>query len=153
MDLLLEYDRISISDQINILGKHFKSWDPPKRYQSPNKSPNKLLLWTLNEEWNPIQNHGSLFLGVIHNPTIVKVAFKVGNGPPQEAKIVNGYWRLGEYPIVMASLKEELLVQVISLHECIELAWLIISDSNHENILKNILYDSNEKIFDEFSGS
>jgi hypothetical protein len=138
MDLLRKYDALSASNNVNVLGidmvqETAEQWDLLKA-DCFHKAPTRLMAFMSNENWNPVLNHGTLFLGVVHVPTIDRVTYRIKDQFEQLAVLYDGYWRPTELPVPIDSLPGELEVQVRTRNLNIEVAWLLVPHPRHQTV-------------------
>ncbi len=139
MELLREYDYFSNSNEVDVIGidltETMEDWDIPKE-------PIRIMAWTPNEPWIPILKQGTLFLGVVDNPGVKKVIYRIkGNVKYKQNGISTfGWWRPTELPIPLDSIPGTLEVKVITENKSVELAWLLTPDPEHQKIFRNLNY-------------
>ncbi len=138
MDLLRKYDALSATNNVNVLGidmvqETAEQWDLLKA-EHFHKAPTRLMACMTNEDWNPILNHGNLFLGVVHHSVIDRVTYRIDGQFEQLAVLYDGYWRPTELPVPIDSLPGELEVQVRTRHPNIEVAWLLVPQPEHQAV-------------------
>jgi hypothetical protein len=143
MELLEQYDNLSNDNKVNILGislidENAQQWECLNTPEYQNKV-TRLMALMINEEWNPILNHGTLFLGIVDEPSITAVRYRKSSyGEIYDGYLLNGYWRCTDQPFPLDSIKDTLEVQIDSELDNFELAWLIVPMPEHQKIFSEL---------------
>ena len=144
MELLQEYDALSNTNNINVLGIDLID-EYPEQWEYLNSPafkhfPTRLMAWAQSApaDWYPIVNHGTLFLGIVDSPDISTVNFKWKGEKECSGILRNGYWRPSTNPIPLDSMLDDFKVQVTSVEDKFEIAWLIINSRQDQKIFSKM---------------